>query len=160
MIGFTEYKPSNAIGKLALIIGCSRRKNSSRIEEATTHQYIYSWKKVTVHSHNPWQLINMSEYKTSLVTVSLLNNGEHISNIKNVENVRTTCPFKFGSKRGGVKSRFRKSQYLVWPPPALTHAWQRRLMEEIRRLKSGGCSARRGMTMTALKFDKMCFSTL
>ena len=66
----------------------------------------------------------------------------------------------FGSKRGGVKSRFRKSQYLVWPPPALTHAWQRRLMEEIRRLKSGGCSARRGMTMTTLKFDKMCFSTL
>ena len=36
----------------------------------------------------------MSEYKTSLVTVNLLNNGEHISNIKNVENVRTTCPFR------------------------------------------------------------------
>ena len=36
----------------------------------------------------------MSEYKTSLVTVNLLNNGEHISNIKNVQNVRTTCPFR------------------------------------------------------------------
>ena len=35
----------------------------------------------------------MSEYKTSLVTANLLNNGGHISNIKNVENVRTTCPF-------------------------------------------------------------------
>ena len=36
----------------------------------------------------------MSEYKTSLVTVNLLSNGEHIPNIKNVENVRTTCPFR------------------------------------------------------------------
>ena len=42
----------------------------------------------------------MSEYKTSLVTVNLLNNGEHISNIKNVENVRTTCPFRLKEGRG------------------------------------------------------------
>ena len=126
----------------------------------------------------------MSEYKTSLVTVNLLNNGEHISNIKNVENVRTTCPFRlkegWGQKslsqvsvsgmtttsidqariQGGGGKRALAPPYKILDPPMLTHAWQRRLMEEIRRLKSGGCSARRGMTMTALKFDKRCFSTL
>ena len=96
----------------------------------------------------------MGEYKTSLVTVNLLNNGEHISNIKNVENVRTTCPFRLKEGWG------QKSLSQVSVSGMTTTSIDTRLMEEIRRLKSGGCSARRGMMMTALRFDKMCFSTL
>ena len=135
--------------------------------------FLYSWKKVTVHSHNPWKLINMSEYKTSLVTVNLLNNGEHISNIKNVENVRTTCAFRL--KEGwGQKSLSQVSASGMtttsidqariqgggprgpWPPPP-----HKKLLPQIVRRRSRGGGSRGPWPPPLTKsWIRLCWHTL